>query len=148
MDNRKIFGDAISNVALLERDEPKADPIPASQIFEGRTFTNDLGQTIQSRTPVDDYGIVAGNPTFFSTGQIIFRVNNQGPPQQYNYLFGIDGATVGEAFANFIAAFTDAEAKAKIDLQRQIQAATAPKIETVQEADLKKRFGSSPILKG
>lgn len=91
-------------------------------IYRSETFTDERGDVITARTPIDDSG-----PTTYHA-QFQFEFSVHGKPVQVN-LFGlVPGETVEEAFDNLPEAGKLAHAQAEQNLRAELAKANAPKL--------------------
>ena len=94
-------------------------------IHEQKNYVNSAGQSLVGFWPVGVENFESEafdglkNPKFQAQSALQFTLNGQ--PGQFQFGFEIDGKTVAEAFENYPSAFALAEAKAKVELQNQIE---------------------------
>jgi hypothetical protein len=93
-------------------------------IFKIETYANDQGAVIQAKygCEIAPFGgePKLSPPIFISGGFLQFHTP-QGPGQ-FPFQFEIPGVNVGEAFANYPAAFEAAKQKAAVDFRQQYAA--------------------------
>lgn len=91
-------------------------------IYRQETFTDERGDVITSRTPIDD----SAPTTYHAQFQFGFSVH--GKPVQVNLFGHIPGDTIEEAFANLADAGKAAHVQAEQNLRAELAKANAPKL--------------------